>query len=489
MVGAGILALPGVASKPGFILSSLLVIFSWIASSFAGLLIAEAWCTAQIRGSQTSIEAMAKEWLGEYVGKAVGIGFLLYNLALLVAYTAEGGTILQDLVHFQITPAAVPTGTGISLSDSTMPLGTFMNTAQATITFAVGLGTVLLLGKPDCLKRGNNVLVAAAMLSFSALLANQIPAVSIENLTQRFGDLTSIIEALPVIVISLSYQNVMPVVAAQLDGDKESIRKSVLLGTGVPVLMYIAWIAASLGSTFPGCVSVDATASSVTGGGTEPTIFIGDETSSDVKFVGLEKGCPELSSMVDSANSGSPVSPSEDSALILKKTFSLAALVTSFIGCTFGQVEELAARGIARIPNPEEKEDEFAMQLESKEPLYWDQIVQRERFLLYLLALSPPTIIAATASNMFLPALQASGGILAPLLYGLSPALMVWAQRYENEAVENNQKKEADNGFEVDKDDGILVPGGKLALLGMATGSLALATQSLIRTFHFSAVN
>lgn len=230
----------------------LLVVVSWAASSLAGLLVAEAWCTAQIRGSQTSIEAMAKEWLGEGFGKVVGIGFILYNLALLVAYIAEGGSILQDLVHVNNIPDS-------SLSNSVSEAGgisetlSSITTTQATVTFAAGLGTVLLLGKPEWLKQGNNLLVAAAMGSFLGLVAKQIPVVNIQTLMQNSGNFgwSSVIEALPVIVISLSYQNVVPVVAAQLDGDKEAIKKSVLLGTGLPVLMYIAWIAAILGSNIP----------------------------------------------------------------------------------------------------------------------------------------------------------------------------------------------------------------------------------------------
>eukprot|EP00466_Bigelowiella_natans_P003140 jgi/Bigna1/131153/aug1.13_g5861 len=127
---------------------------------------------------------------------------------------------------------------------------------------------------------------------------------------------------------------------------------------------------------------------------------------------------------------------------------------------------------------------------------YWDQVVQRERLLgdscgaLYLLALSPPTILAAVASDLFLPALQASGGILAPLLYGASPAAMVWCQRYGKSGHSNGNSADDDEvgvnsvGYDTNskrlREKNEFVPGGRFALGFLLVASCGLALQSSI---------
>jgi len=235
-------------------------------------------------------------------------------------------------------------------------------------------------------------------------------------------------EALPIIAISLSFQNIVPVVAAQLEGDRNAIRQTVLLGSGIPMVMYLMWMGAVL-SSIPAEV---------------------------------------LSSGVD------PVLSAEGALQVLGKVFSFAALSTSFVGATFGQVEELAARGWAKLsPDTAVHQNGFSKQLESPEPLYWDQIRNRERLLLYLLALAPPTLLAASASDLFIPALNAGGGILSPLLYGASPALMVWVQRYGKQPEEESRSQlEA------------LVPGGKAVLGLVMAASVGLAGQSLAALLH-----
>eukprot|EP00466_Bigelowiella_natans_P003141 jgi/Bigna1/131154/aug1.13_g5862 len=123
MVGAGILALPSVAAKPGFVASSGLLVLTWAASAAAGLLVAESWCTAKIRGSQTSIEAMATELLGTQIGKCIGLGFVFYNLTLLIAYISQGGTIVRELIESsQLASKLLDMANTIALSSSETPL-------------------------------------------------------------------------------------------------------------------------------------------------------------------------------------------------------------------------------------------------------------------------------------------------------------------------------------------------------------------------------
>jgi len=137
---------------------------------------------------------------------------------------------------------------------------------------------------------------------------------------------------------------------------------------------------------------------------------------------------------------------------VIYKIFSLAAISTSFIGCSLSMLEEFS---------------EFLRNLGA--PLSSDEDADKEKLPLYLVILLPPLLASVFGlGGGLLSAVGASGGYGDPLLFGLLPVVMAWKQRYE---VPN-----ASNGFvsaEDLKDMRVkpLLPGGKvsLGLLGAVT--------------------
>jgi tyrosine-specific transport protein len=68
----------------------------------------------------------------------------------------------------------------------------------------------------------------------------------VEALTK--ADWAALPDALPVMMLAFVYQNVMPVVVANLEGNVPRIRAAICLGVAIPLLMFLSWEAAILGS-------------------------------------------------------------------------------------------------------------------------------------------------------------------------------------------------------------------------------------------------
>ncbi len=68
------------------------------------------------------------------------------------------------------------------------------------------------------------------------------------------ADWAALPDALPVMMLAFVYQNVMPVVVTKLEGDVPRIRAAICLGVAIPLLMFLSWEAAILGSLPEGAV-------------------------------------------------------------------------------------------------------------------------------------------------------------------------------------------------------------------------------------------
>eukprot|EP00668_Euglena_longa_P043065 GGOE01057056.1.p1 GENE.GGOE01057056.1~~GGOE01057056.1.p1 ORF type:complete len:563 (+),score=130.44 GGOE01057056.1:81-1769(+) len=223
MVGAGILALPAQTGPAGFGLSTLVLAFCWLFMTASGLLIAEvnlATCQAMARES-VSIETMAEFTLGHHGSVFVSLCYLLLHYALLVAYFVKAGTVLRTL-----TDGACPA----SLS---------------SVGFATALGLVVYASTPKGLDLTNRGLTVVLGLSYITLVAIGASQIHVGNLARN--RLAEVPRVVPILLLSLVYQNIIPTICSQLMGDMPSIRKAILYGTATPTAGCILWNAVALG--------------------------------------------------------------------------------------------------------------------------------------------------------------------------------------------------------------------------------------------------
>lgn len=273
-VGAGILALPAVTRDSGFLASSAALTGFCVWSIATGLLIAEvnlATLCELGRGSGISLASSARRTLGKSGAVSVTVTYALLHYTLLVAYTAKAGQILASSV-----------GTPEAFGD---------------VSFVATLGLLCYAAPGPLLDRVNNVLVALVIGTFLALLGTVLPGLTVDNLSENHWE--ALPAALPVIALAFVYQNVVPVVVSNLEGDATKIRQAITLGVGIPWLMFILWDAAILGTSQDGFLAK----------GADPLVVLRTEG-------------PLISALVDS--------------------FSFLAVATSFIGFVLGLLDFFA---------------------------------------------------------------------------------------------------------------------------------------------------
>jgi tyrosine-specific transport protein len=326
-VGAGILALPAETSAAGFGAAAPALVLAWAYSAATGLLLAEVSLSAAADDAAAadggandavpSLLSLAKRTLGGAGGAAAGGAYLFLHYALLVAYIDKGAEVLSRAAGGAVSPAA------------------------AAAAFVAVLGSVCAAASADALDAANGALLAALLLAFGALLAEATPGVQADALAQ--ADWSALPPALPVIALAFVHHNVVPRVVASCNGHVPSIRAAVAGGTGLPLLMFIAWEAAVLGQGGAGAA----------GSGSDPLAFLAAPAVVDAfsllavatSFIGFVLG---LSDFFADALSGAPRGVRRVAPLAATLLPPLAAAVT-YPDAFFGALEVAGVYGVATL--------------------------------------------------------------------------------------------------------------------------------------------
>ncbi|HLO85418.1 MAG TPA: aromatic amino acid transport family protein [Nostocaceae cyanobacterium] len=352
-IGAGILALPTVTLPSGVLPSTALLIAVWLYTLFSGLLIAEVTLNAMRLDGITSIGflAIVEKNLGQLGARIAGGAYLFMHYALLVAYITQGGDILiSALAKIFGFPHLLPNWVG-------------------TTTFTLLFGGIMYLGREKFVQKLNNVFVFVVISSFLSLLILGIGKVKATQFL--FQNWNAVGSAVSVICVALFYHNVVPVVVTQLEGDIKKIRQSIIIGSLIPLVMFMVWNAVILGSV-------------------NPDLF---------KDLGINSVFDPLE-ILRSGIAGEWLG-------VIVSIFSEFAIITSFIGFVYGLIDFF--KDISQI---------------TKNPL--------SRFPLYSLVLLPPMSLSSINPSLFFTALDYTGTFSVSILGGILPALMSWKQRQQH---------------------------------------------------------
>ena len=164
------------------------------------------------------------------------------------------------------------------------------------------------------------------------------------------------------------YQNIVPTVVTQLEGDRSKITNAIIGGTTVPFIMFLLFNAVVLGNAG----GVDLTS------GVDPVSLLQNSETGGV-----------LGSLVGG--------------------FSTLAVITSLIGFTYGLLDAWT--------------DTFGMPTEGKE-------FERWKAALYALVFVPPTALSVANPDIFYTALDYAGAFGVSTLFLVLPPFMVWKERY-----------------------------------------------------------
>lgn len=222
-IGAGMLALPLASAGIGFTTSLIIMLGLWMLMAFTALLMVE---IHQYAEQDATLHTLAKQILGDK-GKWVAtfaMLFLFYSLC--AAYIAGGGAqFTQRIAHFS----------GMTVASSS---GTLLFTILVALVVTIGTSTV---------DRVNRVLFAGKMIAMIAVLFFLAPNVSHTYLLSMPIEQGLIVAAIPVIFTSFGFHGSIPAIVNYLDGDTPALRKAILLGSAIPLVIYIFWQIVTLG--------------------------------------------------------------------------------------------------------------------------------------------------------------------------------------------------------------------------------------------------
>lgn len=400
-VGAGILALPAVTASAGFVPSTVALLGSWVFMASSALLFAEvaANLVREDGGSRgLGVLAMVSRLLPRAALPA-GVLYALIHYALLTAYIAGGGEILSRAAS--LSPLAGP------------------------VIFASSLGGLLTFGTARQVEAVNNVFVACVAVGFAALVSIVAPLAKADRLVS--GDWSSVVGAVPVMLVALVFHNVVPAVCQQLNYNRRAVTTAVLGGSAIPLLMFVLWNGLILASVEGGAGS----------GGVDPLQMLRTQ--------------PGASAWVD--------------------LFSASAIVTSFFGFVIGLISffkdaapsyasaSLTPDGRGSKSSSSSKEKQGSAGLAKAEAAAISEGAATPP-LYFLLALAPPAAIAVLQPSIFLSALEFAGAYGITLLFGLLPVVMAGLLR-----------RRGGGGYETYLPGGAGVLGAMGACVGLVLGS------------------
>jgi len=343
-VGAGMLGLPILTGLVGFFPSILLFVLICFFMTSAGLLITE---VDQWFHGRTNFITMVSSLLGP-VGKFVcWVLYLFLFYALLVAYIALSGVHFSSiLTHLDMS---VPRWLG-------------------SVLFVLLFGWFVYLGtrSVDLLNRS---LMIVKIIAFIGLIAVGFHFVQPKLL--EYMDLRYSVAALPILITSFGFQNMIPTLSHYLGGDIKRIKQSIIGGAVFTLLIYLVWQVISLG-----------------------TLPIAGEYGILWSYKRGIDAAEAIKNYVSSPWIGS-----------FSAALAFFAILTSFLAQTMTLVHFLGD----------------GMRIAHK---------KRENIWLCGLALIPPLLFAIIKPEIFYKALNFAGGVCAVVIFGILPVLMIWRGRY-----------------------------------------------------------
>ena len=370
-VGAGCLVLPELAVEPGLGPTTLLFVAAYILNVISGGLWADVAITTHQRRTLSSSSPPTS--LNDFATLNFESSWAGYGVAVISLFV-NSCVMAFDLNRF-----------GSVLGSS---YGGVWEAPAISITMAALVVTAMTTLSSRQLSLACSVCVMVLFASFGALLGPGLLAVPTNDVASVFTTpgtapdvWSAAVSIFPIILMSGIFQNIIPVVVQQLQYDRTKSMTAIVVGSMIPLIMYVAWCYTCLG-----------------GGMVDP-------------------------SMVDGGGG-------------MLTIFSMATLVGSSL-CTGMSLAEEFHTILVVQPSDDEEDDSIPPNVYNNNQQRVDHDVAATMttdttFSLptVLPSVGIPLLAALVGGNDGLTgALAMAGSLGSPLLYGFLPALMAWRQR------------------------------------------------------------
>ncbi|BBG58842.1 aromatic amino acid transport protein [Providencia rustigianii DSM 4541] len=283
-IGAGMLAMPIAAAGNGFMVSLAMLLGLWALMCYTALLLVEVY---QHESHETGIGSVAQRYLGAGGKFITGFSMMFLMYALTAAYVTGAGEIITSNLKGSFS---------VEMADW---LGIVIFTVIGGGVVCFGTSSVDFI---------NRILFAAKIIFLVIILALMLPHVEQVNLLSSPTEKILILAAIPVFFTSFGFHGSVPSIVKYMGGNVKKLRLIFIVGSAIPLVAYILWQIATLGS-------------------------IGTHT-----FVGILAENAGLNGLLDAIKKVAQSSQTE----FVAQMFMSLALATSFLGVALGLFDFLA---------------------------------------------------------------------------------------------------------------------------------------------------
>jgi len=341
-IGAAMLAMPVSTGLSGFLPSLALFVIYWAFMTYSAFLMLEAnlWYK-----EETNLITIAKNSLGLPGAIASWIIYLFLLYALTTAYIAGSSPLVINFARDIL---------GVNIPD-------WLGSLPLLLIFGLTIyrGTHMV----DYV---NRFLMIGLCIAYILMIVFLYPHIHFSYFSHV--DLVAIPFGLSIIATSFGFHIIIPSLKTYLHNDVRALKKAILIGGIIPLLVYIVWQFITLG-----VIPLNALAEGYSEGKNSATLL------NDV------------------------LAPSPIAALA--QSFSFFAILTSFLGVALS-LSDFLADGLKIKKNP------------------------RGKVALFILTFAPPVFITLTDPRAFFTALEVAGAFGVITLLCLMPALIIWKGRY-----------------------------------------------------------
>jgi len=214
-IGAGMLGLPIPSALTGFFPSTVMLLLSCLFMIATGLLLLET--TLSLPGEVNLITA-ADKTLGRGAKTIIFLlfGFLFYSI--MVAYSSGSGALFAEFTE-QLTGLRPPDFVGGGL-------------------FNLIFGALVLVGT-KAVDKANRLMMLGLIVSYLLLVSLGIGFIDPKKL--EVMHLENALYALPILIISFGYHNLVPSLTHYLGKDTRRMVLAIIVGCLIPLFVYVLW--------------------------------------------------------------------------------------------------------------------------------------------------------------------------------------------------------------------------------------------------------
>ena len=345
-IGAGMLGLPIMTGLSGFFPSLVAFFVIWAFMTLTGLLLVEVNSSYQRR---VNFITMVGKTLGKKGRIACWFLYLFLFYSILLAYIAGIGSLVAKIFD-QYFHMAIPDWGG-------------------SLFFVLLFGWLIYMGTRP-VDMWNRVFMIGKIGAFFGLIFIGVTQIQPQHLERSVPQYT--VYALPILVISFGFHNMIPSLTHYLDNNIKRVRASIIFGGIFALVIYLIWQIIVLG-----------------------IIPFGGPSGILENYESGNEATQALIGLLDT-----------NWVSYFATLLGFFAILTSFLAQSLS-LSHFLGDGL----NVDYK--------------------KHEEFWLVVLTLVPPLILAFAYPGIFLKALNFAGGICAVILFGIMPVMMVWKGRYK----------------------------------------------------------